>query len=219
MRIFTLTSNGYEHCHVFFNRYQTTFWPYARNTFVGYEGLTVSPYPHKVIGKQQDYTFSSGLKRFLMDIDDEVVLLMLEDYFITEEVDNTKINTLVDLIRINPLISKIDLSGDRVKFAHVPYAAYKGIEFIKSTPESHYQSSLQAAIWRKSALLSIIDEQENAWQFEKGKALSGVVIGTKKPLINYINAVGGEGTQKGIWQYKRMPMWMIEEINNYGKQG
>jgi len=223
INILVPTSNEYAHCITPFSYLFNKYWSDKQPVTV----IRYDVRPPKVadnfykpsLGNQADYTWSSGIAAFLKDYDSDLFILMLEDYFIHQPVDIEAIKQLWDFMIEHPEIVKIDLSDDRLKYPHEEF----WIKTIKSADDAPWQTSLQAAIWRKDYFLRFLDPTENAWQFEKegtkrvinareAGEFEGIILGTNDPPIKYINAIGGHGTKPGEYDYHKIPRWMAEEL-------
>jgi hypothetical protein len=218
MQIVVLTSNDYLRCLPPFAHLFNKFWGENQSvTVVRYDirppKLPVN-FNNVAIGKQQDYTWSSGLISYLNYADD-LIILMLEDYFIDKPVKVDKIKAAYKMMKQNETIVKFDLTEDRLKFPHIQI----GNGLIKSNQDAQFLTSTQAAIWQKDFLLSCLHPSENAWQFEKKgtkrlieSGFDKLILGYQDAPLSYINAVSGEGSKAGQFDFKRMPKWMIDEL-------
>lgn len=168
------------------------------------------------VGTQANYSWTGGLAAYLRRADTPAYfVLLLEDYFISYFVDMDKLKALLKYMQDNPSIVKIDLSGDRAKFTHKPYKKVSGIEMVESLQDAQFRASIQAALWRKDYLLKLCEKGEwNPWTFEKHAAQKdgALILGTKAPLIPYVNACGGEGKRPGRFDHKKIPAWMWDEL-------
>lgn len=217
-----LTSNKYLHCLPPFAYLFNKFWPNQSAKVVRYD---VRPpklpdnFTNYAIGRQEDYTWSSGLLKYLDDHQGELILLMLEDYFINGAVRVEAIKAAWELMLKYPEVAKIDLTDDRLKVAHSKWM--DSDTFILSGKDTLYQTSLQAAIWRVDFLKRFLDPTESPWQFEKlgtrrvieSKDFDRFILGFKNPPMTYINAIGGEGNNPGLWDNKKIPPWMVDELS------
>ena len=226
--VLTLTSNDYVHMLSPFAYLFNKYWNDKQHvTALRYDKrppyLPANFYA-PAAGNQDKLTFSDGLRRWLeLNYPSEVFIMMLEDYWLTERVNVSAINTLVDYMTHNPQVAKIDLSGDRMKFDHIDYPSVGNIEMIRSTDDAPYQFSLQAALWRRDFLLRFIDHRETPWQFEQGGTnriiherkqgkFDGLILGTKTPLLKYVNACGGEGRKPGEYDHKKISPVLWNEL-------
>lgn len=222
-----LTSNKYLRCLPPFAYLFNKFWPGQSAKVVRYEVRPPSlpaNFTNYAIGKQADYTWSSGLLKYLDDHQGGLILLMLEDYFINGAVRELAIKGAWGYMLANPKIAKIDLSDDRLKVPHTIHKDTITQSLIQSAPDAPFQTSLQAAIWRVDFLRRFLDPKEDAWQFEKhgtrrviaareAGTFDGLILGFKNPPMSYINAIGGEGGNPGLWDNKKIPPWMVEELS------
>ena len=221
MEAVVLTSNAYVGLiPAFCYRYLATIGATVPCTIVRYDKAPLKQaevFKQFAIGKQADYTWSEGLLRYLEYHNDDHILLILEDYWLTG-VDGAALSAAWQLMKANPDIDKFDLSGDMVKREHdtLPGDTLLGYSLFKARPEAQFLTSLQAAIWRTDFLRSALRPSENPWQFEK-KGTRRVtkkctVLGTQRPILSYVNACGGEGHKPGELDYGKIPNWMLTEL-------
>lgn len=221
MEAVVLTSNAYVGLiPAFCYRYLATIGAALPCTIVRYDKAPLKQagnFKQFAIGKQADFTWSAGLLRYLEYHNDDHILLMLEDYWLTGA-DSAALSAAWQMMKANPGIDKFDLSGDMVKREHdaLPGDTLLGYPLFKARPEAQFLTSLQAAIWRTDFLRSALRPSENPWQFEK-KGTRRVtkkctVFGTQKPILSYVNACGGEGHKPGELDYGKIPNWMLTEL-------
>ena len=103
----------------------------------------------------------------LKKIETEYVLLLLEDFFICDYVDNKKIKSAIQLMNSDRIdfyqLTTFGFIKNRYKGEF--YKGNKQIKIISS--ERQYPINLQAAIWRKSFLEEKLGNGNyNAWIFE-----------------------------------------------------
>lgn len=223
IRVIVPTSNDYVNCMVPFAYLFNKYWSSSQPVTVPRYEIRPPKLPENFykpsIGCQAFFTWSSGMAAFLNDYNSDLFILMLEDYFLYQPVDIEDIKQLWDFMESHQEIVKIDLSGDRLKYPHEDYLT----NMIKSADDAPWQTSLQVAIWRKDFFLRFLDPDESAWEFEKEgtkriiearKAgdFEGIILGTKEPPLKYINAVGGHGTRPGLYDYKKFPSWLKQEL-------
>lgn len=222
MKNIVLTSNDYVNILPGFAYLFNKFYPNQEVTVVRYD---VRPpklpenFKQFAVGQQSNYSWSGGLKRYLEDIEDEFVLLMLEDYYLDKNVDVVMIEHIITEMMIDPKIAKIDLTNDRSKVEHKKISEF----YIQSDINAPFLASVQAAIWRRDFLIAILNNKDNAWQFEKNKRTKkyltdhkAVILGCVNPPMSYVNAVGGEGNKPGQYDLKKFPQWMIDELKEKG---
>lgn len=229
LEVIVLTSNAYLQCLPPFAYLFNQFW--GKEQAVKVVRYEVRPrnlpanFTNFAIGNQAEYTWSSGLLKYLEHHKGNLILLMLEDYFIDQTVNEIVMGWAWSYMLDHPEIAKIDLTNDRLKVAHTQYDKAMGL--IQSDPDTQFQTSTQAAIWRVDYLKRFLDPDENPWQFERrgtkrvirareAGEFDGLILGFKNPPLSYINAVGGEGNNPGAWDRKKFPSWMWSELNGRG---
>lgn len=157
---FQLFSKYWENCKadIFLN---TEFKDYSFKE-LNIKALKVSNHNKtNVSGKRN--TWSECLKWALQAIDSEIILYLQEDYFLKAPVKNEIVEGFVELMQTNPEMACIHLTDQAVmadgasNFEHLDKVRY----------HQRYRVSCQAALWRKSELLNLIREYEDAWEFEE----------------------------------------------------
>lgn len=141
----------------------------------GYEGFKDIP-----VGEFIEW--SARLKYALSKIEEEYVLLVLDDYYITKPVLEDKLIEQVEIMK------KLNAVSCRIFPAPAPNKDLIGYpEYGINEKGQKYRCSTQATIWKKEFLIKIIDESENIWQFEhnvseRSNAYDDLFIGLK--IIN-----------------------------------
>jgi len=103
-----------------------------------------------------------GAIKYFESIDEEIFLLLLEDYIIKETVNTNRVKIAENLcsddigcVRLNP----------HDNFSHL--LVDTNIDGFKEYPlDKPYSVSLQPSIWQKEFLLEILQRGENIWQTE-----------------------------------------------------
>ena len=151
--------------------------------------------------------WSNGVIRCLNEMDGDVFILLLDDYWLVRQVDVDGIARLAGLVEDAPDILRLDLTDDRQYSGDMADVGYCGRFDLVSTPgDSPYQLSIQAAIWRKSLLLTVLIPDWSPWEVE----LSGSpslhsredcrVIGTRQRPVRYANVLRQGAFQQDEWQ-------------------
>lgn len=110
-------------------------------------------------------TWSENLIALLKGIDEEYVLLMLEDFWLKEKVDETQLHQCEKIIMRDPtigficLVHQLDSSPDNPVSENYP-------NLIEYGPKTAYRVTTQAGLWRRDYLLSLLRKHESAWWFE-----------------------------------------------------
>lgn len=116
-------------------------------------------YGVKTICIGQDITWSANLKMALSQIGEENILTIFDDLFIINKIDSKNMDEMMQLfqeremnyLRLNP-------------FPPPTGKKYKKVGVVRKG--ELYRSSAVFSVWKKAVLLDILDERENAWQFE-----------------------------------------------------
>lgn len=119
---------------------------------------------------------------------DEVFILMLEDYWLIRQCNAQAVQLCVDYARSNADTLKVDLCTDRLYAwgADLNYGYYDYLDLIKSSPDSPYQMSLMPGVWRNDNLLGVLvpNESPHTLEMEGTSRLAGLptlnVIGTRQ---------------------------------------
>lgn len=110
-------------------------------------------------------TWSENLMALLKGIGEDHVLLMLEDFWLKEKVDETQLHQCEEILKSDPtigficLIRQLDSSLENPISEKYPNL----IEYGRHTP---YRVTTQAGLWRRDFLLSLLRKHESAWWFE-----------------------------------------------------
>jgi len=143
--------------------------------------------------------WSSGVIRSIdhfMENGEEFFIMLLEDYWLREHVDLKMIYRLCEFLYDQPRnILRIDLTADRCsrksKFVS-DFAKLENCEVIRTSANSPYQMSFQAAIWNLKLLREVLRPYESPWQSEiegsKRLAKAGneyIVLGTRNHPVCY----------------------------------
>jgi hypothetical protein len=115
----------------------------------------------KTIKPGKELGWSARLQWALQNIPEEYVLFLLEDYIFLKPVSSERIERHFNILK------ETDSCYLRLFPCPGPdesLEGYPGIGLIH--PGSPYRNCTQAAIWKRDAMLSIIDPNESVWDFE-----------------------------------------------------
>ena len=164
-----------------------------------YEGI-------EVVNTGKEVSWSYRVRTALDAIQEDYILLLLEDYLISEKVDNSKVEEALQYVK------KHDL--DYLRIAPIPkLKESKQVKFSEITSKMVYGVNLQAAIWKKEYLLKILsDVNFSAWEFEarqkfgEDTRVEGQCYAANDFVIKYLN---------GIIQGK----WYIKTVESFASMG
>lgn len=165
--------------------------------------------PFFSIGKFTDYPvqkWSDGLIRYLNTITDDLVILLLEDYWLIRQANRGLIYTAAGYMIDHPEVIRFDLSSDRMFNKEARYVGSIGLMDICEV-KADYSISFQAAIWRRDLLLQVLKPGETPWEAELNGSrrlnqLPYRVVGSYQWPINYLIACNkGKLDREGGWMF------------------
>jgi len=145
--------------------------------------------------------WSSAFLHALSTICSKYVIVVMEDYLLTTPVSTETIRSMGAFMDGNGVsclyLHPIETKGPTV-------ARIAGFEVCEVRPGTAYRINLQAAVWQKSYLESIVRKGENAWSFEvcgsrrsteaRGDIFSVNCAPDRSPLPYYCT-----GVVRGVW--------------------
>lgn len=169
------------------------YWSDRPQTYLATNVLTPNYQNVIAIPAGEDAEWSKKVNVALAEIKTPYVILLLEDFFTTEPVENVALEELLDCIIKNQikyckLLNQSKIKGD-------VFDNKKYLRVIGSSEE--YGISLQPAIWEKDFLLTMVGtENYNAWIFElnqvkhKKQNSNGIdCIADKRNILKITHAV------------------------------
>lgn len=142
----------------------------------------------------------SDMTRWALErIEHEHVLLMLDDYFLARPVRTAAIVAMQSEL-IARRAAYLRLAAQPRPTARVAGATNLG-EHETGAP---FRASLQAALWRRDALLEILAPGESAWEFERNgsrrsAAIPAPFLSTWRPVIDYVGVLlRGKWSPEGL---------------------
>lgn len=143
------------------------YWPNRPRTYLANSMLNPNYENVEIINAGPDSEWSKKVQVALNKIETPYVLLLLEDFFITDYVDNQQLESVMKMIETDGikfyqiLVQLVKQSWEKGK----PYKGNKRIIIIPSNKK--YGINLQAAIWNKEFLRQTVGTGNyNAWEFE-----------------------------------------------------
>lgn len=151
----------------------------------------------QVITTGTEISWSRRVRTALSQIKEEKLLVLLEDYFFCEEINNND---------IDKLFFKFDKDHlDYLRLIPIPYEYKHKEKGLYPLDERFiYGVNLQASIWRKEYLKKLLyDDDFSAWEFEaRQKNDSKLKINGKCATLNYVGLNYLNGVIQGKWYPK-----------------
>ena len=109
----------------------------------------------------EDRSWACSTRRMVEQIQTPYILMILEDFLLQQRVDTCRIVRLIaDLERLQGGYLRLKpFPPPDVRLARFP-------EIGEIEPGAPYRGALQAAIWRRDTLLSLLRDEETAWEME-----------------------------------------------------
>ena len=161
--------------------------------------------------------WTKRVRETVRDIPCKHILLMVDDLFIREEVDNSLIWGLCDYVQGNVASINFEFSFDSMD---IPYNDILMVRNIAG----RFKLSCMCQLWQKKAILKLFNYDTNPWKFEKDNKAQNYdyLISKKGDFLNW-------GKPKDRWQWGIVKgKWTMEckefldkegiEID-YGKRG
>jgi hypothetical protein len=138
------------------------------------------------------HQWSDGIIRFLTQINDDVFVTFLEDFWLNRLVDRQAVQFMFDWMKENSDgILRLELwRSVRSKRQARVWGQIRGIPIMQSVQGTKYRMNLQCNIWNRHQLMRVLMPGENPWQVEirgteRVDQLGQTVLGVKEPLVNY----------------------------------
>lgn len=165
--LFVLSCDAYKDLWPDFFNLRERYWPDCPyNWYLITESEDFSFNNLSVIKCGKDKNWAGRLRYALNIVESEYYGLFLEDFFITDKINNYIIKDLLDIMRNNNItfINTSDVFHNMIGMKNKSYFT----EHLIIIPNHRkYGVSAQAAIWQKKYLLEKLGENDySAWQFE-----------------------------------------------------
>jgi hypothetical protein len=159
-----------------------------------------------------DRGWASNMKYVLSCFDSEYLIYMQEDYFLTRSVESQRIQCLIDLARKHraACLRLYPSPGPDELYCYEPSVG-------KLAEDAPYRVSLQAAIWNREVLSSLLVDGETGWDMEiqgseRSRSLSTPFLSVtdlQYPAIAYLHRTA---IVKGRWTDEAVELCRNEGI-------
>lgn len=160
----------------------------------------------KCITTGTEKSWSHRVRSALEQIEEEYLLILLEDYFLCEEITSRRVTELFEECK------KGDY--DYLRIVPIPYEHRKKKKGIYQLDDAFlYGVNLQAAIWKKIYLKELLYKDDfSAWEFEaRQKKQSDLKIFGKCMTLNYVGISYLNGIIQGKWNPRT-----IKRLSRFG---
>jgi len=183
----------YPYLKPFIHQFQK-YWGHDQNVLVaGFSPLDFdmpNNFKFHGIGRMDMYPinkWSDSIIELLHQIRDDVLVFMLEDYWITDKVDTEGVQLLVDYAKTHPEVIRIDLTPDRLhtmkyhpEFAgkyDYHYGKLGHLDLVKSKCGAPYTLAMITSVWRKDNVLRCLQEGWDPWEVEMKGSYKAYLMG------------------------------------------
>ena len=168
--------------------------------------------------RQRNVSWSVRLKNALKSISTEYIIFLLEDFFLTDKVNQNEIERCIGYMEKNRRISVIDFEcAEKIPTRESQYPGY-----VERLPKAMYFLNCQASIWRRKDLIRFLNPYENPWQFElfgseRAKLFNRMFLLQEQnaiPVFPYnVNWTTGYGIHGGKWLKSNILLFEREGIH------
>ncbi len=127
-------------------------------------------FPHFAVttlnATKQNATWSQRMKSVLERIEEEYVLVLIEDFFLREDVQTSQIEDLLRMMNDDPLMCSIQLFGTRINCDKKRNNNTNSELKINRIVSGQAKVVFVPTIWRKETLVKWLRPHESIWAFE-----------------------------------------------------
>lgn len=168
--------------------------------------------------------WTNGFIQYLRQLKTDYLIIFLEDYWLNRTADVRGVSTLLDYMKIDKRILRMDLTLDRLYAigaewpANDPDYRHWGHYDLVNRKGEQYEMSLQVGIWNRKLLLEILQDNWSPWEVELlGTNIVNerddiIVLGTRQNLVSYTNGLKNEATNVNL---NRIPEEHLEKIKKW----
>lgn len=111
-----------------------------------------------------DISWSIGFRKALETIKEEKVFIIMEDYILREKVNTEVFYKLYEYMNREKAVCVRTFPS---LYCNEPYyGRFENIKIGRVKKGDPYRISLQAGLWNREYVMSIIDDKDSAWEFE-----------------------------------------------------
>ena len=176
----------------------------------------------KVIHTGKPADWSTDTRKILSHIPEKYIILLLEDYFLLDRVDQEWLKECIDFTEKN---NAAFMRIASFRKDHEPMYAFDAATYQKrfgiTRLDAPFRVNLQAGIWNKDDLLALLQDGESPWQFEVNgsirsraykKAFLGITESSEKDIISGPIPYLCTAITKGTWMRETIALCKKEKI-------
>ncbi len=157
-----------------------------------------------------DIDWSTSLKASLKQIEEKYVLIMIDDAFLWESVDQKRLGKYMC-----EFVSR-DMDYFRLKNSPLPDVKINQ-DYGKISPGQLYRTALFPSLWKRDFLLEMLKPGESAWEFElRGSDRSDKHLEFYSVYKNVFKVI--HGVIKGKWDPNAIKALKQEGVENIGSR-
>ena len=190
MRVYCATCDKYSHLMLGFAHQFNKYW--GKEQIVDILGFSqpIDKLPDNFIFHSMESVetrpWTNNLHSYLSTQSDPYFTFLLEDYWLKEPVDQTKVDIMEQEVIRGAI--KGDLSENTAYFKHTDY----NDNLVIASPNACYRTSTQPCIWKSKFMIDLLVPGLDPWQFElqnNPAIVDGRIVGPKEQIYKYANVM------------------------------
>ena len=162
MKLIVLSCNKNEDTFKPFHILMERYYPNHPDIVYFTDGI-MNPYYETIPVENKLETWTVGFRKFLEQIDDDYLLLMIDDCFIRKPVDDRRIRKAKLILELEPNLACLNFEkswdeNDEETIYH---------DWKKRKHGSRFEVSLMCGLWDKEKLLKVVDRDCTPWEIEE----------------------------------------------------
>ena len=191
------------------------YWPNHPEVIYSTETIK-NPYYKTICKNYSIEKWTTRIKETAREIDDRYILLMCDDIFLIDYVDDFKVNSLIKYFDKNTASINLHKSGDPNNI--------KIDELVSERSEKgNYKTSVMCSLWKKWKLLKVFNWDTDPWKFETANIHRGYrYLSVNDLILKWGYNWKGDifGVYRGKWVKKTVDFLNKEGLNiDYSKRG
>ncbi len=164
MKLIVLSCSKNEELFVPLSHCLEKYYPNHPDVVYFTDGI-MNPYYETIAVNNNLNTWTVGFREFLRHVNDDKLLLMIDDCFIRNPVDDKRIRKAKLILDLEPNLACLNFEkhwdkDDELTIYH---------DWLKRKHGSRFEVSLMCGLWDKWKLLSIVDRDCSPWEIEENQ--------------------------------------------------